>query len=44
MAGISMDFKLALMELDIYDTEFNARELVIYLENEVKQLAMEAIE
>lgn len=38
------ELKLALMELDIYDTEFNARELVIYLENEVKQLAMEAIE
>jgi len=38
------ELKLALMELDIYDTEFNARELVIYLENEVKQLALEAIE
>jgi len=37
------ELKLALMELDIYDTEFNARELVIYLENEVKQLAKEAI-
>ena len=38
------ELKLALMELDIYDTEFKARGLVIYLENEVKQLAMEAIE
>ena len=38
------ELKLALMGLDIYDTEFNARELVIYLENEVKQFAKEAIE
>ena len=38
------ELKLALMDLDIYDTEFNARELVIYLENEVRQFAKEAIE
>ncbi|MDP2911902.1 MAG: nucleotidyl transferase AbiEii/AbiGii toxin family protein [Candidatus Omnitrophota bacterium] len=38
------ELKLALMGLDIYDTEFNARELVIYLENEVKQFAKEVIE
>jgi len=38
------ELKLALMDMEIYDTKFNARELVIYLENEVKQFAKEAIE
>jgi len=38
------ELKLALMGLDIYDTEFNARELVSYLEDEIKQFAKEAIE
>ncbi len=37
------ELKLALMDMDIYDTEFNARELVAYLENEVKQFAREVI-
>ena len=38
------ELKLALMGLDIYGAEFNARELVIYLENEVKQFAKEVTE
>lgn len=31
------DMKLALFDLDIYDKAFNAREMIIYLENEIKQ-------
>jgi len=31
------DLKLALLELDIYDKKFNARKMIIYLENEIKR-------
>jgi predicted nucleotidyltransferase component of viral defense system len=37
------ELKLAFMDMDIYDTEFDARELVIYLEDEVKQFVKEVI-
>lgn len=38
------DLKLALLDLDIYDKKFNAREMVIYLEKEIKTFISEAIE
>lgn len=38
------ELKLALMDLDIYVAGFDARELIIYLESEIKQFAREAIE
>ena len=31
------DMKLSLLDLDIYDRGFNAREMIVYLENEVKE-------
>jgi len=38
------ELKLALMDLDIYDSGFNAHELIIHLEEEIKQFAKEVIE
>jgi len=38
------DIKLALLELDIYDKEFNAREMTIYLEKEVKKFVREVLD
>ena len=37
------ELKLALIDLDIYDTKFNSREMIIYLENEIKQFTREVI-
>ena len=31
------DLKLELLDMDIYDTDFDAREMIIYLENEIKK-------
>jgi len=30
------DLKLGLLDLDIYDPDFNAREMIVYLENEIR--------
>ena len=38
------DLKLALLDLDIYDKKFNSREMIIYLENEIKKFAKGVIE
>ncbi len=38
------ELKLALLDLDIYDKKFNAKEMIIYLEDEIKQFTKEAIE
>lgn len=38
------ELKLALIDLDIYDAGFDSRELIVYLENEIKQFAREVIE
>lgn len=38
------ELKLALLDLDIYDKEFNSREMVAYLENEIKQFMKEVVE
>jgi predicted nucleotidyltransferase component of viral defense system len=38
------DLKLALLDLDIYDKEFNAREMIIYLEKEVKKFVREVLD
>ena len=35
--------KLALLELDIYDKSFNSKEMIIYLENEIKLFMREVI-
>lgn len=37
------DLKLALLDLDIYDKKFNAKEMVIYLESEIKKFAKEEL-
>jgi predicted nucleotidyltransferase component of viral defense system len=37
------DLKLALLDLDIYDPNFDSREMIAYLENEVKQFIREVI-
>lgn len=37
------ELKLALMDLDIYDIGFNSRDLIAYLENEIKEFAREVI-
>ena len=37
------ELKLALMDLDIYDTGFNVRDMIVYLENEIKQFINEVI-
>ena len=38
------DLKLALLDLDIYDKKFNSKEMIIYLENEIKKFAKGVIE
>jgi hypothetical protein len=38
------DLKLALIDLDIYDTKFSSAGMEIYLENEMKQFVKEVIE
>jgi predicted nucleotidyltransferase component of viral defense system len=38
------DLKIALLDLDIYDTKFNSREMIIYLENEIKRFVKEVLE
>lgn len=38
------DLKLALLDLDIYDKEFDGRKMIIYLENEIKQFAKGVLE
>jgi predicted nucleotidyltransferase component of viral defense system len=37
------DIKLALIDLDIYDLNFNSKEMIVYLENEIKQFIREVI-
>jgi predicted nucleotidyltransferase component of viral defense system len=37
------DLKLALIDMDIYDQNFNSREMIVYLENEIKQFIREVI-
>ena len=37
------DLKLAIIDMDIYDLNFNSREMVVYLENEIKQFIREVI-
>jgi predicted nucleotidyltransferase component of viral defense system len=37
------DLKLALIDLDIYELNFNSREMIVYLENEIKQFIREVI-
>jgi len=39
-----LELKLALLDLDIYDKQFDSKEMIIYLENEIKQFTKEAIE
>jgi predicted nucleotidyltransferase component of viral defense system len=38
------DLKLALLGLDIYEPNFNSKEMIVYLENEMKQFIREVIE
>jgi len=38
------ELKLALKDLDIYDAKFDSRELIISLENEIKQFVREVVE
>lgn len=38
------ELKLALLDLDIYDTKFDAKEMIIYLENEIKQFIKQVLE
>jgi predicted nucleotidyltransferase component of viral defense system len=38
------DLKLALLDLEIYEPHFNSKEMIVYLENEIKQFIREAIE
>ncbi len=37
------DLKLALIDMDIYDLNFNSKGMIIYLENEIKQFIREVI-
>jgi len=37
------DLKLALIDLDIYEPNFNSKEMIVYLENEIKQFIREVI-
>jgi predicted nucleotidyltransferase component of viral defense system len=37
------DLKLALIDLDIYEMNFNSKEMIVYLENEIKQFIKEVI-
>lgn len=38
------ELKLALLDLDIYDKKFDAKEMIIYLENEIKQFIKQVLE
>lgn len=38
------DLKLSLLDLDIYDTNFDTKEMIVYLENEVKKFIKEELE
>jgi predicted nucleotidyltransferase component of viral defense system len=38
------DLKLDLLDLDIYDKTFNSREMIIYLEDEIKKLIKQVLE
>lgn len=38
------ELKLVLLDLDIYDKKFNSKEMIIYLEDEIKQFTKEVIE
>ncbi len=38
------ELKLSLMDLDIYDKEFDSREMIIYLDNEIKQFVKGVME
>lgn len=38
------ELKLSLLDLDIYDKNFDSREMIIYLENEIKKFAKEVVE
>lgn len=38
------EVKLALLDLDIYDKKFNAREMIIYLEDEIKRFIKERLD
>lgn len=38
------DFKLGLLDLDIYIDKFDAREMIIYLENQIKKFIKEVLE
>jgi predicted nucleotidyltransferase component of viral defense system len=38
------DLKLALLDLDIYEPNFSSKEMIVYLENEMKQFIREVIE
>lgn len=38
------DVKIGLLDLDIYDKKFDAREMIVYLEGEIKKFMKEAIE
>lgn len=38
------DLKLGLLELDIYDKEFDSKEMIVYLENEIKQFITEVLQ
>lgn len=38
------DVKLSLLDLDIYDKKFNAKEMIIYLEDEIKQFIARVLE
>lgn len=38
------ELKLALLDLDIYDKKFDAKEMIIYLENEIKQFVKQVLE
>lgn len=38
------EMKLGMLDLDIYDKKFSSKEMIIYLENEIKEFAKGAIE
>jgi predicted nucleotidyltransferase component of viral defense system len=37
------DIKLALMDLDIYEPDFNSKKMIVYLENEIKEFIRDVI-
>jgi hypothetical protein len=38
------DLKLTLLDLDIYDKQFDSREMIVYLEDEIKKFAKGIVE